>query len=510
MAPVAEKELEVGGRTVSVRQGLLHGGLFLLCLIPFFVLIVQAWDWYPSLQASDYAQYVAHARALVEGRPYTDTGYLYSELTPVFAPPAYPPGLPVVLAASFVIFGSGMAVAKVVTLLLALILPVAAGLYFARAQGLSFGLGVVLLVGLSPMVIEHSISPLTDIPFAGLVWLTLALAEPDRPMSVRRALAITAAAGLGIVFRPHGMVLVPALLVWGLLRPAAERWTALIPGAVLGGLTLIGRAIVPAAALRALPNPGGVLSRWLSVDSRYHLAVFESHLYPFSGDFANDVYHAVSVPLMLVGLVAFFWRHRTSLVLFFTVFYVLALAGFGGAQFRWAMPLFPLFVFGLLNGLRLALGWLAGKRAGSYGAVGVAAVVALLAVGQTMMKPPPTPLHHDPDYRQLLAYLRGGVAAGGELRLASSLPRVIALETDVPGSVLPARAAPENLARSWCDMGTTHVLLGGFSGATRIGRLPAGMTEFVPDAFAEEFTNDRFRLLRLDRRRLGCAGAGAS
>ena len=46
-------------------------------LIPFLVLAALHWDWLPGATYGDHAQYLAHARAIVEGRPYGDIGYIY-------------------------------------------------------------------------------------------------------------------------------------------------------------------------------------------------------------------------------------------------------------------------------------------------------------------------------------------------------------------------------------------------------------------------------------------------
>ena len=42
----------------------------------------------------DHAQYLAHAKAIVEGRPYTDIGYIYHPAAPMLAPRAYAAGTP--------------------------------------------------------------------------------------------------------------------------------------------------------------------------------------------------------------------------------------------------------------------------------------------------------------------------------------------------------------------------------------------------------------------------------
>ena len=71
---------------------------FVVFLLPFAVLAAHHWNWGPPAGAGDYAQYLVHARAIVEGRPYTDIGYIYHPGAPMVGPRAYPPGLPLTLA----------------------------------------------------------------------------------------------------------------------------------------------------------------------------------------------------------------------------------------------------------------------------------------------------------------------------------------------------------------------------------------------------------------------------
>jgi hypothetical protein len=67
-------------------------------LVPFFVLLALRWNWPPSATSGDYAQYLSHARALVEGRPYSDIGYIFQPAASLIGPRNYPPGLAVTLA----------------------------------------------------------------------------------------------------------------------------------------------------------------------------------------------------------------------------------------------------------------------------------------------------------------------------------------------------------------------------------------------------------------------------
>jgi hypothetical protein len=46
----------------------------------------------------DWAQYLGHARNLALGHPYANTGYVFNPAQPHIGPPAYPPGLPLLMA----------------------------------------------------------------------------------------------------------------------------------------------------------------------------------------------------------------------------------------------------------------------------------------------------------------------------------------------------------------------------------------------------------------------------
>jgi hypothetical protein len=59
----------------------------------------------------DWAQYIMHARAIAQGRAYSDIGYVWSIYAPLIGPPAYPPGT-FVLAPFFLAFGYSMEIAS--------------------------------------------------------------------------------------------------------------------------------------------------------------------------------------------------------------------------------------------------------------------------------------------------------------------------------------------------------------------------------------------------------------
>jgi hypothetical protein len=107
--------------------------------LPFVFLVVWFWDRGPGLDADDYALTLMHAEALVEGRPYGDTGYIGTGLD--VAPPRQPPALPLLVAATMRVAGeSNLAPIKATMALAALLFFLLAGLTLARSHGAPVGL----------------------------------------------------------------------------------------------------------------------------------------------------------------------------------------------------------------------------------------------------------------------------------------------------------------------------------------------------------------------------------
>lgn len=476
---------------------------FALALFPFALLIIREWGLRPGLELSDWAQYVGHAKALLEGRPYADTGYVFSGYDAFFAPRVYPPGLPVVLLIAFTIFGPALAVAKAVALLFTLSLLALAGVYFSRDRGWQIGLAVVMLLGLSPTFLEHSVVPMTDLPLAALIWIVIVLADRKGTWTLWRAAAITAVTGMAVLLRPHGLILIPTLAVWGALNARKKGWIALVPAGVLTLSTIVGRIVVGPDALRSFPDASRLLRNLLTPDIRYHHAVFESHLFPFSANLTNDVFHVFTLAVMIVGLVDFVRRNPRSLAVWFGITYTIALGSLMAVGIRFAFPLYPLFVFGVINGVRIAVGALFPDR-GTAAALGYAALLALAITARGVATTPEPSRRQAPDHVALTEYIRGRVEAGERMRVASFRPRVLAFETGAPGMVLLRRADPESQLREWCSNAMTHVVLGGF-GIGVLGTAKARDAMATrPGAFSTEFSNETYELVRIDPELAGC------
>lgn len=471
----------------------------LIALAPFLVLAAAEWPLQPDLWYSDFAQYVAHARALADGRPYADTGYIFTPRAYAWAPAAYPPGLPLALSPVVWAFEGSIAAVKAWMIVLSVATLVVIGAYFWRRVGPFAGLALMGLVGLSPQWVSLSVAPLTDVVFAGVVWATLSTADQRRAWGRGRVAAVTVLLATAVAVRPHGLTLLPALAVWGLIHRKEVGGRVFLPVAAVAAGLVLAWLMLPVGSMRGI-NPHRMVVELVTGPPRYHFAVFDSHLYPFPWNLANDGYHLVTSGLMLLGLWFFARRHGLTLSLVFGAVYGLALASMVPSDPRYAFPLYPLFVFGLVNGLcHVARRWVP-HRAGPL-TLGFAALLAIVSVVRGLTRATEPRALDDPDYRALVAWVEENRARDGTpLRVAVFRPRVLAWETGASAMPLLTFWATESHVEEWCTRRITHVIVGavGEGMGGRMRRTRAAL-ESRPGAFEVVYDNEAFTVHRVRR-----------
>lgn len=165
----------------------------------------------------DFAMYIAHARNIVEGRPYADTGYIFNPDIPIYAPTHYPPVFPILLAPLYKVFGLNlrpMKVEQVAFLLLALVTIFTA---FKRELNVSYSLALIAILGFSPVFWSAKDSILSDVLFLFWFYLAAVLAQWDPDTQHHcwiRALLLGVILYLGAGTRTVGASLIPGFLLY--------------------------------------------------------------------------------------------------------------------------------------------------------------------------------------------------------------------------------------------------------------------------------------------------------
>ena len=433
--------------------------LLLATLLPFAAVAASRWSEPPSAEEGDYAHYLLHAKALAEGRPYSDIGFISTSMNWTIGPEVQPPGWPLLLTPFVAVFGTDSPVFKGLVTLLVAAFTLIAGTYFIRRNELVGGIAAAVAVPISLETGYATSSALSDPLFCVLLWLTLLVADGEGTSGWARGVVLALLCVATISVRIAGVALPPALFLHAIVNRRNDRLKVVIPlGLVLvaGGFFAvfsIGEIPFLSRAFVHLPSPS-------ELADTYRTAVSTAALYPFGTNLANDAYHAVVAIPLVVGAVVFLHRNLRSALTVFIVTYVFLLATAPVRDPRYAWPLYPLF----MACVAIGLSWLGNRflplrirpAVPGFALVLIAAVSISSAVRLTMM-PERRSLVRDPDTVALFKWLRV-TDDTTNLRVVFTNPRVLTLETDVPAMAIPfgeAKAVLAELDRKRI----THVVL---------------------------------------------------
>jgi hypothetical protein len=177
----------------------------------------------------------------------------------------------------------------------------------------------------------------------------------------------------------------------------------------------------------------------------------------------------------------------------FCVLYGLVLLVLPIRHIRYAWPLYPAFIFGLLNGVRL----LAARFTTNWAPAvfGFAALLALMGAARVLAEPKPVNLYDLPEVREVSDFVRAANTLE-PVRVTFFKPRSFAWATGIP-AMGPIRGSSDCMFFELKRKRITHVI----AGAVRVRRRPGHgqlgeLAAARPDLFAPLFENRRFRIYR--------------
>lgn len=481
-----------------------------VALVPALVLAGLRWDWTPSASSGDYAQYLLHAQAIVDGRAYGDIGYIYHPAASLIGPAILPPGLPLTLAPIVAIGGVHSPLVKLVILASIVLFAGLAAWRLARdVEPWQAALGAAL-AAYAVTASMGAIAPLSDPGFAALIWATILVADAPGAWSWRRVAGVTALGFAVLGYRMAGVALIPALLLYALVQRRHLGARPFIPALVwsVAGLAALVTGLAGIPFLDRLARSLGDIGEHLATFARqYRIALFDAQLYPFANNAANDAYHLVASLLAAVGLAALFWRTRRSFLVAFAAAYVALLLVAPVAEPRYAWPLYPLIGTALVVAVggivrRVAAGW-PRQRVALVAAAPVVLVLLLTLKADARRTAPPSLVRHA-DAIALFDWLQERRDSGDTLRVAFNNPRVLTLESGVPAMGLAPRTPPGQLA-VMLDGRITHLVVQRAGVGPTENRGPAPCVQrtanelpaLFPSRFTREYANNTFEVYRL-------------
>lgn len=495
-------------RSSTVRSAL----CWALVLATFSLLALLRMPEGPRVNEEDYAHYLLHAQAIVEGRSYTDIGFISTPLNPYIGPVAMPPGLPMILAPLVAIGGTDSALIAAVALLSTLAFLTLVGRYFTQREGWPLAMTVALASGLQPDILHFATQALSDLPFCAFVWGVLVLCEREETWSWRRLTALTILGSVAISIRLAGVALIPAITAYGVLHWRTQRWRPLLPLVAWVAVFEFTRAVIPTTTA-LLPSVGLSSSSMLDVIGSfvraYGYGIREIFLYPTGHATADKAYHLVALGLAGVGILSAsraYWRTFLGL---FAFSYVAMLLLIPVSTSRYLYPLAPIIVFLALRGTIEVLRGVRplAERATAITAA-MAGVVMLLATAATWTRPSPRGFATIPSVQALLHEIER-LPPSSEPRVMTFRARIVALETGIPAMAL-VKGEPAVILRELCRQRISYVVTG--AAGTGSDELPfvERMVEAYSTAFEPTYRNADFTLWRFDRRAAQAASHDAT
>ncbi len=180
--------------------------LLLLMAIPlFFINIRNNHDW-----GGDFAMYLAQAQNIASGQPSHQSLYIFNESAPVYGPPSYPPGFPLLLSPVVGVFGLNFEMLMRFQSFWLALLGFLSFLFFRRHSSQWPALLLSLIIMYHPWSLNFKSEIMSDIPFAVMMLASIMLIQQKK----RSSFSMIAAGflmGFAMITRSIGFVLPLAL-----------------------------------------------------------------------------------------------------------------------------------------------------------------------------------------------------------------------------------------------------------------------------------------------------------
>lgn len=233
---------------MSKRSKCLFAVSLLIVSIVYLTTIRPGHNW-----GDDFSMYIHHAKNIVEGIPYHETGYIYNENYPALSPRYYPPVFPLLLAPVYAHSGLNMTPMKVEIIFIFILFLIVFGLSFQDHTPYFYRGMAILLIGLNPIFWDFKENILSDFPFLFFTYLALYAIQRAYNQKTTTGHNFPNAILIGFLIylsygtRTAGGVLIPAFLLYDLIRTKRINPFSIAVVLSFGIFALIQAAAIPEA-----------------------------------------------------------------------------------------------------------------------------------------------------------------------------------------------------------------------------------------------------------------------
>jgi len=495
----------------------------------------------------DFALYTAHAKNIVDGNPYAETGYIINPDLPFLSPQSYPPVFPAFISIVYRFFGLDIRAIKIANIATFAVFLLIFQHYVRKRLRYSVSqLAVVTAVAFSPWFWIAKDGILPDFLFMlfiyGAILLMDSIYAPGKTNRHRYLLAVFTGLIVYLAYgtRSLGLVLIPALMLSDLVRLRLISRYTLIITAVFSLFYIIQNTtlhtdqsyahtyktfishVIPD---KTTPQSGGNSGEKDNVSSAnkpaepmsfdlkplllsfknsirlnseyYHQAVSAYWLSNVSNTVDNVVYVAMGL-FAIMGFLALVLRNPSSGD-FLTFVYVSLLLLVPFTQNRYLLPLVPLYIIYIFHGMETVVHnrVIFGERIAFGSILGLLLVITLSNIG-TYSKQDFDDFQngvHKKESQELFEFIRQNTPEDSVL--ITLKPRLFALFTDRKSSIYTRPYTLENFLTHFGRVSATHVVTTKETSGINEEKDFTGWIRNNPENFELIFENTDFRVYQI-------------
>jgi hypothetical protein len=306
--------------------------------------------------ADDFSLYIMHAKNLVEGVNYQQTGYIFNPHMPLLGPKTYPPVFPLLLSPIYLLWGLNMTAMKIEIVALFALALIAIFLAFKDQLSRSHLILLIALIGFNPYLYLFKNNIVSDLPFILFLYLGLYLihkqfqVEPNERSNNLRVLMLSLVIYLAYGTRSIGLVLLPGLIVADIMRNRRLSWST-IKITILTGVFIILQNLLLHSDRSYTGHFGISLSSSIRQAWEY-TSEFSAVIVPSTHDVVRSGLFAAITILVLIGCY-FRIKDRVTIFELFPVVYLIPLLILPiDIDVRFLIPVIPLFFLYALLGVQ--------------------------------------------------------------------------------------------------------------------------------------------------------------
>jgi 4-amino-4-deoxy-L-arabinose transferase-like glycosyltransferase len=203
----------------SAKVNLTIGVIILAVGVFYTATIQEGHNW-----GDDFSMYIHHAKNIVEGIKYGETGYLFEPHFATIGPKTYPPVFPLLLVPVYKYFGLNLTAMKLEVIFFFMLSLLVLYLLFKDELPFHYSIALVTIIGFSPIFWYYKDQVLSEIHFMFFTYLSLLTikrlhqANNCKYQENINALIIASAIYLSYGTRTIGIILLPSLLVYDLIK----------------------------------------------------------------------------------------------------------------------------------------------------------------------------------------------------------------------------------------------------------------------------------------------------